>query len=66
MEVSVRSKLHGTHSIVIAMLGLIAAAAVAQEPRVSAEHCDPRIELPKGFCAIVFADAVGRARHITV
>lgn len=29
-------------------------------------HCDPNIRLPDGFCARVFADSLGRARHIVV
>ncbi|NIN72821.1 MAG: sorbosone dehydrogenase [Gemmatimonadetes bacterium] len=30
------------------------------------EGCDPTISLPDGFCARIFADSIGRARHIVV
>ena len=32
----------------------------------SEPECDDAITLPAGFCATVFADGVGRARHVTV
>jgi glucose/arabinose dehydrogenase len=44
-----------------------AAAAPVQSP--TAPACDPGnggITLPTGFCATVFADSIGAARHVTV
>lgn len=43
----------------------------AQRPPAAAEHkgCDPGnagLTLPPGFCASIFADNLGRARHLTV
>ncbi len=39
------------------------------EPPASADDCDPDsggIELPDGFCAVLSAENLGRARHMTV
>lgn len=53
-------------------LVLLAAALLACQPEeASLTHpgCDPDnggLSLPAGFCAVVFADSVGRARHIDV
>jgi len=42
-------------------------AACASHPTHSKDaDCDPSITLPSGFCALVFADTVGPARHIVV
>jgi hypothetical protein len=63
---------------VIAMLGALCAAsptAWAQHPRgssaapTSGHACpndDSGLKLPPGFCATVFADGIGHARHMVV
>ncbi len=57
------------------LAALLALATVVLGPRSGAAQppgavqCDPDnagITLPSGFCALVYADAVGRARHIAV
>lgn len=53
------------HTLLLSGAMLAAAAVFAQTP----VHCDPDnggIELSPGFCATVFADHVGPARHIAV
>lgn len=53
------------------MLGLLAATTLAACTKKSATTstsggCDPSIKLPPGFCATVFADSAGPARHLAV
>ncbi len=46
-----------------------ATAAAAATPTAQASHCpggDAGLDLPAGFCATVFADGIGHARHLTV
>lgn len=43
--------------------GLVAAVSYVRD-RTAA--CDPRLQVPAGFCATVFADDVGPARHIAI
>jgi len=55
----------------ILLAGLIAAAAVVACDKKSSitatsEGCDESIKLPKGFCATIFADSTGPARHLVV
>ena len=54
------------HAIMLGlMLGLPASAALAQGvPRCAPDNAG--LTLPDGFCAIVYADLDGRARHLTV
>ncbi len=52
-------------------IALIASAALAACARKSATTsasggCDPQVKLPEGFCAIVFSDSAGPARHLVV
>ena len=60
--------LRRTASVCVLALAALAVIGCDAAP-VSAQSCDPDnggITLPDGFCAKVFADSVGRARHITV
>jgi glucose/arabinose dehydrogenase len=45
---------------------LFAAACASHTAAAKDEACDRSITLPPGFCALVFADTVGPARHIVV
>ena len=36
------------------------------EPRLACEENNDGLTVPAGFCAIVVADSLGRARHLTV
>ena len=49
-------------------IGAAAACSIllASCSQSSADGCDRRIELPEGFCATLFADDVGPARHLAV
>jgi hypothetical protein len=47
----------------LAAAGLIAAVLYIRDRTAS---CDLRLEVPDGFCAAVYADDVGPARHIAV
>ena len=61
--------LHVQRGALIALVGCVLAAAPAMSPRPHAPACDAGnggITLPAGFCATVFADDVGKARHVTV
>jgi glucose/arabinose dehydrogenase len=40
--------------------------ACTTPPAAKPTGCDPSITLPPGFCALIFADSVGPARHIVV
>ena len=46
----------------LALFLLLACTTPAPKPT----GCDPSITLPPGFCALIFADSVGPARHIVV
>jgi hypothetical protein len=56
----------------VALVGLVFLAIhlAHSSPAVSEEKAcaesDPDISLPNGFCATIFADKVGHARHIVV
>src|SRR5690349_21537002 len=47
-------------------MAAVALVVVASYVRDRTASCDPRIEVPDGFCATVFADDVGPARHIAI
>lgn len=47
------------------VLAVLALTGLRGAPQ-GAEGCDPTISLPDGFCARIFADSLGRARHIVV
>ena len=49
----------------IALLALISVSLIDLSPRTVC-RASPDLSLPPGFCATVFADGVGRARHIAV
>lgn len=53
-----------------ASVGIFFAAVAVAAPAPAADaHCSPDnggITLPKGFCAVVVADGIGAARHLTV
>src|SRR5262245_33192386 len=64
-EFSMRTKILLTSSIAL----LVLTSAAPTFTRAAALTCDPGnggITLPAGFCAIVAADNLGTARHITV
>ena len=48
-----------------AVAGVTALAVAAWWLR-PADACDPRLVVPDGFCAMVYADNVGPARHLAV
>lgn len=58
-----------THlAVIVAAAGALPLSLAAAQS-ASPVSCDPGnagLTLPDGFCALVFADAVGRARHIAV
>ncbi|MGD2216500.1 MAG: PQQ-dependent sugar dehydrogenase [Gemmatimonadales bacterium] len=51
--------------LVAAVCAVPVLIAPAGAPQVS-QVCDPTIDLPDGFCAQIFADKLGRARHVVV
>src|SRR5258708_38770322 len=56
-----------TRSLLIVALSVTLAAPLASQTRHPA--CDPDnagLSLPPGFCALIVADTVGRARHLAV
>jgi glucose/arabinose dehydrogenase/mono/diheme cytochrome c family protein len=62
-----------TVSVAVLLAGAYTSAGAATESNASAQNdavsCpgkDPGITLPPGFCATVFADNLGHARHLTV
>jgi hypothetical protein len=70
-------RLHHTHCALlrfIAGFGLFASMASAQgqsnfEKQIKGSACpndDSALKLPPGFCASVFADGIGHARHLVV
>lgn len=46
-------------------LAVLAAVGLTRAPQ-GAQGCDSTISLPDGFCARIFADSLGSARHIVV
>ncbi len=50
----------------LVLAGLLAGAHAFAQPRVDCDPGNGGIRLPAGFCATVFADHVGPARHIAV
>ena len=56
-------------SLAAALSLLLSSPAAAQNPQGDAQHCDSDnggITLSPGFCATIFADKLGHARHIAV
>jgi glucose/arabinose dehydrogenase len=54
-------------ALTVLVLAASLAACSKKSATVSASGgCDPEIKLPPGFCALVFADSAGPARHIVV
>src|ERR1700716_3158483 len=59
---------------ILRALRVVSSAASAQNPRsrsaqtksYACPHDDSGLELPSGFCATVFADGIGHARHLVV
>lgn len=63
--------LHRTSFVGLVMVGasafgFLAVRIFAGHTAQSPASCDPQLTLPPGFCALVFADEVGAARHIAV
>jgi glucose/arabinose dehydrogenase len=59
----------GLRSSALAGLAAAAAAACGMSQPVTPPDCDPDdggLQLSEGFCAYIFADDLGRARHLTV
>ena len=54
-----------TRLLVIGAL-LLAFSVAAQSQRKSCPTDDSGLKLPAGFCATVFADGIGHARHLVV
>jgi glucose/arabinose dehydrogenase len=53
--------------LLAAAAGLITACTEKKSAAVSASGgCDPAVKLPQGFCAVVFSESAGPARHIVV
>jgi glucose/arabinose dehydrogenase len=53
--------------LLAAAAGLITACTEKKSAAVSASGgCDPAVRLPQGFCAVVFSESAGPARHIVV
>ena len=50
----------------LAMLCAVPATVPAQDARTSCPNDDSGLKLPAGFCATVFADGIGHARHLVV
>jgi glucose/arabinose dehydrogenase len=57
--------MHLARPLLAATLGIAAACSRDNSP-ANPRGCDLSLKLPDGFCAIVVADTVGRARHIAV
>jgi glucose/arabinose dehydrogenase/mono/diheme cytochrome c family protein len=63
--------MNSRRSMIGALLGALGSAALVAAPadsRAAAPSCpnDAGLKLPPGFCASVFADGVGHARHMVV
>jgi glucose/arabinose dehydrogenase len=55
-----------TLTLAIAALGLWSAAASPSFAQTSCRLSDSGLTLPPGFCATIFADGIGHARHLVV
>lgn len=66
--VAIRSTLrYLTVALALTAAALAPRTGVAQSPgTIRCDEDNAGISLPSGFCALVFADAVGRARHMAV
>jgi glucose/arabinose dehydrogenase len=51
--------------VAAAALGVVAACS-GKTVETPSDGCDPAIKVPDGFCATLFADSVGPARHLAV
>jgi glucose/arabinose dehydrogenase len=54
------------HAAVVCVAALIPSFAAAQRTRPTCDADNGGITLPRGFCALVIADNLGPARHLTV
>jgi glucose/arabinose dehydrogenase len=54
------------HAAVVCVAALIPSFAAAQRTRPTCDADNGGITLPRGFCALVVADGLGPARHLTV
>ena len=52
--------------LLVALLIFAACRPGPNEPRLACEENNDGLTVPAGFCAIVVADSLGRARHLTV
>lgn len=50
----------------ILLMVLAACTPISTTPQLACEPDDDNLTVPDGFCVIVVADSVGRARHLTV
>lgn len=74
MHTNSKSHVTMTSALAVSAFGIVFAAALsvaqsearAQTAKPAACAADTDITLPKGFCATIFADKVGAARHLTV
>jgi len=55
-----------TPILLLAGAALVAACSKKSATTSASGGCDPQIKLPDGFCAIVFSDSAGPARHLAV
>ncbi len=51
-------------ALLLMLLACASVRAVEKQPKCDSDN--GAIDLPKGFCALVFADEIGSARHLTV
>src|SRR5258707_12629313 len=59
--------MNATRPLLVAALSItIAAPLFAQSGRPACDPDNAGLSLPPGFCALIVADTVGRARHLTV
>jgi len=62
-----RASVGRTLPALVAAVALIAACGSRKSATTSATGgCDPTLKLPEGFCATVFAESAGPARHLAV
>jgi glucose/arabinose dehydrogenase/mono/diheme cytochrome c family protein len=59
-------RMSGSLIAALSMLVLCAARAAAQTPTTTCPNDDSGLRLPPGFCASIFADGIGHARHLVV
>ena len=57
-----------SRSLILALLAATTLAACTKKSATTSTTggCDPSIKLPPGFCATIFADSAGPARHLAV